>query len=85
MMAELTISPDEIRDALQDFVKSYEPSKTATARAAIPAISRFSRRAESRRDALAFRRTRAIVPDVIAARGRTLFSLGAPPPNPNVL
>jgi len=31
MMAELTISPDEIRDALQDFVKSYEPSKTATA------------------------------------------------------
>ncbi|TFC14745.1 F0F1 ATP synthase subunit alpha [Cryobacterium algoritolerans] len=29
-MAELTISPDEIRDALQDFVKSYEPSKTAT-------------------------------------------------------
>jgi F-type H+-transporting ATPase subunit alpha len=30
MMAELTISPDEIRDALQDFVKSYEPSKTAT-------------------------------------------------------
>jgi len=30
MMAELTISPDEIRDALQDFVKSYEPNKTAT-------------------------------------------------------
>jgi F-type H+-transporting ATPase subunit alpha len=30
MMAELTISPDEIRDALQDFVKSYEPSKNAT-------------------------------------------------------
>jgi F-type H+-transporting ATPase subunit alpha len=30
MMAELTISPDEIRDALQDFVKSYEPTKTAT-------------------------------------------------------
>jgi F-type H+-transporting ATPase subunit alpha len=30
MMAELTISPDEIRNALQDFVKSYEPSKTAT-------------------------------------------------------
>jgi len=29
-MAELTISPDEIRNALQDFVKSYEPSKTAT-------------------------------------------------------
>jgi F-type H+-transporting ATPase subunit alpha len=29
-MAELTISPDEIRDALQDFVKSYEPTKTAT-------------------------------------------------------
>ncbi|TFC42593.1 F0F1 ATP synthase subunit alpha [Cryobacterium sp. TMT1-21] len=29
-MAELTISPDEIRDALQDFVKSYEPNKTAT-------------------------------------------------------
>jgi F-type H+-transporting ATPase subunit alpha len=30
MMADLTISPDEIRNALQDFVKSYEPSKTAT-------------------------------------------------------
>jgi F-type H+-transporting ATPase subunit alpha len=29
-MAELTISPDEIRDALQDFVKSYEPNKVAT-------------------------------------------------------
>ncbi|MFZ2963927.1 MAG: F0F1 ATP synthase subunit alpha [Rhodoglobus sp.] len=26
-MAELTISPDEIRDALKDFVKSYEPGK----------------------------------------------------------
>ncbi len=26
-MAELTISPDEIRDALQDFAKSYEPDK----------------------------------------------------------
>ena len=24
-MAELTISPDEIRDALKDFVKAYEP------------------------------------------------------------
>jgi F-type H+-transporting ATPase subunit alpha len=30
MMAELTISPDEIRNALQDFVKSYEPNKAAT-------------------------------------------------------
>src|SRR5680860_1030871 len=30
MMAELTISPDEIRDALQDFVKYYEPNKTST-------------------------------------------------------
>ena len=29
-MAELTISADEIRDALKDFVKSYEPNKTAT-------------------------------------------------------
>ena len=29
-MAEVTISPDEIRDALKDFVKSYRPSKTAT-------------------------------------------------------
>ena len=29
-MAELTISPDEIREALQDFVKSYEPNKSAT-------------------------------------------------------
>jgi len=29
-MAELTISPDEIRDALQDFVKSYEPNKIST-------------------------------------------------------
>ena len=28
-MAELTISPDEIRDALQDFVKSYEPGKAS--------------------------------------------------------
>jgi F-type H+-transporting ATPase subunit alpha len=28
-MAELTISPDEIRDALKDFVKSYDPSKTS--------------------------------------------------------
>lgn len=26
-MAELTISPDEIRDALKDFVKAYEPGK----------------------------------------------------------
>jgi len=26
-MAELTISPDEIRDALKDFVSNYEPSK----------------------------------------------------------
>jgi F-type H+-transporting ATPase subunit alpha len=31
MMAELTISPDEIRDALKDFVKSYEPDKASTA------------------------------------------------------
>jgi F-type H+-transporting ATPase subunit alpha len=30
MMAELTISPDEIRDALKDFVKSYEPNQAAT-------------------------------------------------------
>ncbi len=29
-MAELTISPDEIRVALQDFVKAYEPGKAAT-------------------------------------------------------
>jgi F-type H+-transporting ATPase subunit alpha len=29
-MAELTISPDEIRDALKDFVKGYEPGKSAT-------------------------------------------------------
>jgi F-type H+-transporting ATPase subunit alpha len=29
-MAELTISPDEIRDALKDFVKSYEPNQAAT-------------------------------------------------------
>ncbi|MGG7463803.1 MULTISPECIES: F0F1 ATP synthase subunit alpha [unclassified Plantibacter] len=28
-MAELTISPDEIRDALKDFVKAYEPGKAA--------------------------------------------------------
>jgi len=28
-MAELTISPDEIRDALQDFVKAYEPGKAS--------------------------------------------------------
>jgi F-type H+-transporting ATPase subunit alpha len=28
-MAELTISPDEIRDALKDFVKSYDPSSTS--------------------------------------------------------
>ncbi|WP_345761549.1 F0F1 ATP synthase subunit alpha [Diaminobutyricibacter sp. McL0608] len=27
-MAELTISPDEIRDALKDFVSAYEPNKT---------------------------------------------------------
>src|ERR1700712_1067006 len=26
-MAELTISPDEIRDALKDFVSAYEPNK----------------------------------------------------------
>lgn len=30
MMAELTISPDEIRNALRDFVESYEPNKVAT-------------------------------------------------------
>jgi F-type H+-transporting ATPase subunit alpha len=29
-MAELSISPDEIRGALQDFVKSYEPEKATT-------------------------------------------------------
>ncbi len=29
-MAELTISPDEIRSALKDFVESYEPSKAST-------------------------------------------------------
>jgi F-type H+-transporting ATPase subunit alpha len=29
-MAELTISPDEIRDALKDFVKAYEPSAVVT-------------------------------------------------------
>jgi len=29
-MADLTISPDEIRDALKDFVKAYEPGKSAT-------------------------------------------------------
>ncbi|MET4580821.1 F-type H+-transporting ATPase subunit alpha [Conyzicola nivalis] len=28
-MAELTISPDEIRDALKDFVKAYEPSTSS--------------------------------------------------------
>ncbi|GGK88155.1 ATP synthase subunit alpha [Salinibacterium xinjiangense] len=30
-MAELTISPDEIRDALKDFVKAYEPGKASKA------------------------------------------------------
>jgi F-type H+-transporting ATPase subunit alpha len=29
-MAELTISPDEIRDALKDFVKAYEPGTATT-------------------------------------------------------
>ncbi|WP_440711015.1 F0F1 ATP synthase subunit alpha [Herbiconiux sp. YIM B11900] len=29
-MAELTIRPDEIRDALKDFVAAYDPSKAAT-------------------------------------------------------
>src|SRR5918996_4366778 len=29
-MAELTISPDEIRDALQAFVADYKPSATST-------------------------------------------------------
>src|SRR5688500_19889246 len=29
-MAELTISPDEIRDALQTFVADYKPSATST-------------------------------------------------------
>jgi F-type H+-transporting ATPase subunit alpha len=29
-MAELTISPDEIRDALKDFVKAYEPGTSVT-------------------------------------------------------
>jgi F-type H+-transporting ATPase subunit alpha len=29
-MAELTISPDEIRDALKDFVTAYEPGKATT-------------------------------------------------------
>jgi F-type H+/Na+-transporting ATPase subunit alpha len=29
-MAELTISPDEIRNALKDFVKAYEPGKSST-------------------------------------------------------
>ncbi|MBC7591878.1 MAG: F0F1 ATP synthase subunit alpha [Salinibacterium sp.] len=30
-MAELTISPDEIRDALKDFVKAYEPGRASKA------------------------------------------------------
>ncbi len=30
-MAELTISPDQIRDALKDFVKAYEPGKASKA------------------------------------------------------
>jgi len=29
-MANITISPDEIRDALKDFVKAYEPGKAST-------------------------------------------------------
>ena len=29
-MAELTISPDEIRSALKDFVKAYEPGSATT-------------------------------------------------------
>jgi F-type H+-transporting ATPase subunit alpha len=29
-MADLTISPDEIRDALKDFVKAYDPSSAST-------------------------------------------------------
>lgn len=29
-MAELSISPDDIRDALKDFVKAYEPGKAST-------------------------------------------------------
>jgi F-type H+-transporting ATPase subunit alpha len=29
-MAEVTISPDEIRDALKDFVKAYDPSRAST-------------------------------------------------------
>jgi len=29
-MAEITISPDEIRSALKDFVGSYEPGKAST-------------------------------------------------------
>ena len=30
-MADLKISPNEIRDALKDFVKSYEPAKASRA------------------------------------------------------
>ncbi len=30
-MADLKISPNEIRDALKDFVKSYEPAKAPKA------------------------------------------------------
>jgi F-type H+-transporting ATPase subunit alpha len=30
-MADITISPDDIRDALKDFVKAYEPGKAAAA------------------------------------------------------
>jgi len=29
-MADLTISPDEIRDALKDFVKAYDPASAST-------------------------------------------------------
>ena len=29
-MADIKISPDEIRDALKDFVSSYDPSKAST-------------------------------------------------------
>ena len=29
-MAELTINPDHIRDALKDFAKSYDPGTAAT-------------------------------------------------------
>src|SRR5680860_142637 len=76
MMAELTISPDEIRDALQDFVKSYEPNKTSTTEVGYVVLGEFAGIVEG----MEVHRTGEVlsVPVGEGYLGRVVDPLGAP-------